>query len=108
VENELRVDGVERASAEREVIDRIQEIGLSLTVMAYQTIHFGRQAERCRLYVFKMNDRQFPKNHDASRVEFLRKVKCFKIEKRKKSSINFSIWDKNCNFARKNFLPPLF
>jgi hypothetical protein len=55
-----------------------------------------------------MNDRQFPKNHDASRVEFLRKVKCFKIEKRKKSSINFSIWDKNCNFARKNFLPPLF
>ncbi len=45
--NHLRIDRILRASAKRHIIHRIQDIGLSHTVVPYQTVHFRRQFKGC-------------------------------------------------------------
>ena len=59
VENHLRVDGIAGAAAERKIIDGIQKIRLSLTIMPYEAIHLGRQLQRCRLNILIVDDGNF-------------------------------------------------
>lgn len=48
--DDLRIDGIGITPAKRQVINRIQQIGLTHAVVAHKTVDFGRQ--------FKLNLRQ--------------------------------------------------
>ena len=56
VVHDLRVDGREGTSAERQVIDGIQQVGLTLTVVTDEAIHLRRQRNVGRQDVFIVDD----------------------------------------------------
>ena len=100
VGNHLRVDGIVGATTERQVVDGIQQVGLPHPVVAYQTVHFRRQIERCLPDILIMYNVQFLENHTAIIVEKRSKVTLFMDEKRKKSRINFTMCRNLRNFVR--------
>ena len=56
VVHDLRIDGREGTSAERQVIDGIQQVGLTLTVVTDEAIHLRRQRNVGRQDVFIVDD----------------------------------------------------
>ena len=42
----LRVDRIERTTAERQVVDSIEQIGLALAIAAEKTVELGRELKR--------------------------------------------------------------
>ena len=66
VSDDLRVDGIVSTSAERQIIDGVQEIRLSLTVLSDEAVHLGRQAEVGRLDVLVIDDGNVLENQSFS------------------------------------------
>ena len=58
VMDDLPVLCMDMAFREREVIDGIEQIGLSHAVVAEKTIHFRRESDFCLLYVFVIENRK--------------------------------------------------
>ena len=54
VHNDLRVDWIEGASAERQVVDGIQEVGLALAVMPDKAVEIGRKLKRSLTYILEI------------------------------------------------------
>ena len=58
VMDDLPVLCMDMAFREREVIDGIEQIGLSHAVVAEKTVHFRRESDFCLLYVFVIENRK--------------------------------------------------
>ena len=58
VMDDLPVLRMDMAFRKREVIDGIEQIGLSHAVVAEKTIHFRRESDFCLLYVFVIENRK--------------------------------------------------
>ena len=61
--DELRIDGIVRTSAERKVIDRVEQIGLALAVVTDETVHFRRELQRGLTDVLIIKDGNTFQNH---------------------------------------------
>ena len=56
VAHHLGIFRIESTLAEGEIIDRIQQIGLPLTVVSDETVELGRKVQRSRLYILVVYD----------------------------------------------------
>ena len=95
---DLRVDGIVRTLAERQKIDGIEEIRLPHAIMPQQAVHLRREVDVGRENILVIDDGDILEYH-ARKLSIFCKVKPFAGEKRKKSTINFMVWDKMSNFA---------
>ena len=56
VRDDLRIDGIVGAPAKREIVDGIEKVGLTHTIMADKTVDLGRQLQVATLDVFIVDD----------------------------------------------------
>ena len=61
--DDLRVDWIVRAATEREVIDRVEQVGLPLAVVTNETVHFRRQLQRGLVDVLIIENGNSLQNH---------------------------------------------
>ena len=109
--NIQRVDIRICALAKRQIVDGIEHIGLSHTIMSDETIYIRRERKFCALYVLIVKNRYLLQYHncdDANGKTAVYSIKPmqsypFINEKRKKYMINFHKWKNFSNFATLNY-----